>query len=145
MVLAGFLFACKWHINWSLLLSAVFGTALVIGSACAFNNYLDRGIDSKMERTKKRALAAGKIPAKIALAYASLLGLAGFTLLLAGTNFTAAAVAWAGYVVYILVYTPLKRRTVYSTIVGSVAGSMPPVIGYVAVSGHLDASAAILF
>jgi heme o synthase len=123
----------------------LFGLALVIASACVFNNYLDKDIDKKMARTKNRALAKGSIGSTQALAFASVLGFAGFSILLVGTNFLTAAVAWAGYIIYIFAYGFLKRTSVFSTLVGSIAGAVPPVVGYTAFSDHLDGGALILF
>jgi protoheme IX farnesyltransferase len=121
------------------------GLSLVVASAGVFNNYLDRDIDRKMDRTKNRALAAGKIPTQIALVYATILGWLGFSILLLGTNFLAASVAWTGFVVYLLLYSPLKRRLVHATIIGSISGATPPVVGYTAASNNLDSGALGLF
>ena len=144
MAAAGFLLASKWHADIWLFVSTLVGISLVIASACAFNNYLDRDIDSKMVRTKNRALAAGRIGSLQALAFAGVLGLVGFSLLLVGANFLAALVAWIGYVVYIVIYSPLKPRTVYSTVIGSIAGAAPPAVGYCAVTESFDATALFL-
>src|SRR3990167_11518603 len=83
---AGFFLASKGNINFGLLLATLAGVSLVIGSACVFNNYLDRDIDKKMARTKIRALAAGIIPIRNAIIFATFLGLAGFLLLTKYTN-----------------------------------------------------------
>lgn len=145
MATAGFLLASKWHASIWLFLSLIFGLGLVIASACAFNNYLDREIDKNMVRTKDRALASGEVSTSAALSMATVAGVVGFSILLAGTNFLATAVAWVGFVVYILIYSPLKSRTVYSTVVGSIAGAVPPVVGYTAFNDQLDLAAVILF
>jgi protoheme IX farnesyltransferase len=144
MAAAGFLLASKWHGSLGVFLSLLGGIALVIASACIFNNYLDRDIDAKMARTRRRALVSGTISPTRALTMASVLGVLGFSLLLVGTNFLATAVAWGGYVVYILLYSPLKRRTVYSTVIGSISGAVPPVVGYCAVNGSFDLAALLL-
>ncbi len=142
---AGFLLAAKGQINPGLLLAAVAGVSLVIASACVFNNYLDRNLDNKMGRTKKRALASGTIPTSHALFFAGLIGLSGMALLLLTTGFLTGLVALAGFVVYVLLYTPLKTRSVHATLVGSIAGAVPIVTGYSAVTGRLDAGALLLF
>src|SRR5256885_2016537 len=85
-VIAGFLLASVGDVNWGLFLATLVGISLVIASACVFNNYIDRDLDKKMARTKKRALASGSIAAVNALSYASLLGLVGFGLLFIFTN-----------------------------------------------------------
>src|ERR1700677_2937261 len=79
--LAAFLFASRWHFSLSLLSGTLFGIALVVGSACVFNNYLDRAIDLKMSRTKERALVTGAIGTLGALLYGSVLGFLGSALL----------------------------------------------------------------
>jgi protoheme IX farnesyltransferase len=137
--------ASKWHIDFGLFLGVVFGTALVIASACVFNNYIDRGIDRKMNRTKKRALASGQISQQAALLYACLLGIAGFRLLLVYTNNLVALIGLLAFVDYIVLYGFSKRHSVHGTLVGSVAGAAPPVAGYCAVTGRFDLGAFIIF
>ena len=142
---AGFLLASKGHINFGLLLASLGGLLLIIASACVFNNYVDRDIDRLMARTKHRALAAGEIAGKTALIYAGLLGLAGAALLALYTNLLTLAIALLGFFFYVVIYGFFKRRSVYGTIVGSVSGATPPVVGYCAVTNHFDSAAAILF
>jgi len=126
-------------------LAMLVGLALVIGSACVFNNYLDREIDAKMERTRKRALVSGQIPVLKALVYGSLLGLVGLGVLIAWTNVFTAAVALTGWGFYVVVYGYFKRVSVHGTLVGSISGATPPVVGYAAVSGNLGGYALVLF
>lgn len=145
--IAGFLFASALvgHFNFWLLLASIGAIALIIASACVFNNYLDRNIDAKMARTKKRALVTGRVTKAAALLYASLLGVGGFTLLAFYTNLLTVFLGGLAIVMYVVVYGIAKRRSVYGTIVGSVSGSLPPVAAYTAVVGSLDTAACSLF
>lgn len=143
--IAGFLLAAKGHYNWWLLIATVVGTSLVIGSACAFNNYLDRNIDKKMARTKNRALVRGDISPRHALAFAAVLGLVGFVTLASLTNWAVVVVGIVGFIDYVVLYGLSKRRSVHGTLVGSISGATPVVAGYVAVIGHFDLGALLLF
>ena len=142
---AGFLLASNGHVNVALFGAMLLGLSLVIASACVFNNYLDRGIDAVMARTRKRALVTGKVSGRAALTYASALGLLGITVLVVYTNLLAAGIAAFGFVAYVVLYGWGKRHSIYGTEIGSVAGAVPPVVGYTAVTGYLDAGALILF
>jgi len=142
-VAAGFLLAGSF--DPLLFLATLAGIALIIASACVFNNYIDRGIDKKMERTKKRSLAIGAIQGKNALIYGTILGVLGLLTLLLFTNTLTALVAAFGFFVYVCLYSLWKVHTIYGTAIGSIAGATPPVVGYTAVSGHLDSGALILF
>lgn len=142
---AGFWLASRWNIDWLLLIVTLLGTTLVMASSCVSNNLLDRDLDSKMVRTQKRALPSGRIPVRHAVLYAVLLGTSG-TLLLWWVNATAALLGLFGMFIYIVVYTYwLKRRSTLSTFMGAFSGSVPPAIGYVAVSQTMDAGAWLLF
>jgi len=142
---AGFFLASQGSIDWWLYLAALGGLALVIASGCVFNNYIDRGIDAKMARTKARALVQGRISNQTALIYGSVLGVSGFVILGLFANWLTALVAAVGWFFYVVVYSIWKRRSVYSTVIGSISGAMPPVVGYTAVSEELDTAAVILF
>lgn len=142
---AGFAIGSYYGINWSLLLLTLAGLGCVIASACVFNNYLDRDIDAKMTRTKERALVKNKISAESALLFAFMLGFLGSILLLFFTTVPAFAAAMLGFVVYVSLYTPLKRKNSVALYVGAVAGATPPVVGYLSASGILDVTAVILF
>jgi len=143
--LAAFLFASKFQLTWPLFPATLFGIAFVIGSACVFNNYLDRDIDRLMARTKDRALVAGRISVASALTYGTVLGVLGFALLYFYVNAITAAVALFGWITYVVVYGWAKRRGTWGTLVGSIPGAVPIVVGYTAVVGHFDTAAAILF
>ena len=127
------------------LLAILVGTALVIGCGCVLNNCIDRDIDRRMVRTCHRALAIRAISVKIAVCYAIVLGIAGFALLWNASNLLAVALAFTGLVIYAGLYSCwLKRHSHWGTLVGSLSGAMPPVIGYCAVSGKFDLIATLL-
>ncbi|MEN4750423.1 heme o synthase [Pseudomonas sp. Ps21-P2] len=144
-VAGGFFLASKGHVDIGLFLAAVIGTSLVVASGCVFNNCIDRDIDVKMERTKSRVLVQGLVSVKLALIYATVLGVVGVGLLYTKANALAALFAVIGFVIYVGFYSLyLKRRSVHGTLVGSLSGAMPPVIGYVAVSNTFDLAALTL-
>ena len=143
---AGFLLAARGHIDVWLFLALVVGSTLVIASACVLNNFLDQDIDSKMARTKKRAIVAGKVKGRDAVVLSILLGLAGLAILIAWTNWLVVIVGIIGFVDYVVLYGMLsKRLSIHGTLVGSISGAAPILAGYVAVSGVIDAGAIIAF
>lgn len=142
---AGFLLASKGTIDFLLFLETLFGLSLIMASACVFNNYIDRQMDKKMERTKNRALVTGLISPRNALLFATLLEILGTATLYFFTNLLTVYVAAFGFFVYVILYSLWKRHTIYGTAIGSVAGAIPPVVGYCAVSNHFDMGATILF
>ena len=143
---AGFFFASRGGpINWWLFVATVLGLSLIIASACVLNNYMDRDIDARMERTKNRAMVRGAISDRNALIFAAVLGVMGVVLLAFYSSYTALAAALVAFVVYVALYTPLKPRTPMALFVGAVSGAMPPVVGYTAVTNMLDWYAFALF
>lgn len=142
---AGFLLASKGDINPGLFAAVLAGTALAIGSACTFNNYIDRDIDKKMARTKQRALASGEISGASALTFATVLGLLSFLILALFTNPITLAVGAIGVFSYVVLYSLTKRHSTLGTVVGSIPGATPPVAGYVAVTNNFDLGALLLF
>ncbi|MBL4629856.1 MAG: protoheme IX farnesyltransferase, partial [Paraglaciecola sp.] len=143
---AGFLLAAKGQIEWPLFVAMMVGVTLIIASGCAFNNYIDRDIDAKMQRTKTRVLVMGLLSTTRALVFVVLTGIAGFTLLFYFTHLLAFIAAVVGYVVYSFIYTIVyKRKSVYATAIGSISGASPVVIGYLAVTGQFDIGVIILF
>lgn len=141
---AGFLFASKWQIDWSSFISLTTGITLVIASANALNNYIDRDIDRLMARTKNRALVTGRISLRVSVIFSVLLALAGFGLL-SQTNLLTALIIAAAYCFYVVVYGYAKRNTVHSTLIGTIPGGASLVAGYTAVSGQLSVVAVFLF
>ena len=144
-VTGGFFLASKGNFDLALYAAIAIGVSLIVASGCVFNNYIDRDIDVKMERTKNRALVTGLIAPVNALIFAALLGLAGISLLYFCTNLLACLLVVIGFIVYVGFYSLyLKRHSVYGTLIGSISGAMPPVIGYCGVSGQFDLAAVIL-
>lgn len=141
----GFLLAAQGQVNWLLMLATLAGLSLVVASGCAINNWIDRDIDGKMQRTRKRVLVTGAMTGKAAMAHGIVLGLAGFAVLWFGTNPLVAGITLFGFVIYVGVYSLyMKRHSVYGTLVGSLSGAVPPVAGYCAVTGRFDSGALIL-
>lgn len=144
--LGGFFLASAGDIDFLLLFATIIGLSLVIASSCVLNNYIDRDIDERMERTKGRALVQGTIPLKNAIFFAIGLMMLGVSILYLYAHTLALLVGLIGVFFYVVVYSLwTKRQTVYGTLVGSISGAVPPVVGYVAVTGTLDAGAVILF
>jgi protoheme IX farnesyltransferase len=127
------------------LLIALLGTGLVASGAAVLNQVLERDTDAMMRRTRDRPLPAGRVSPGDASLFGGALSLLGLGLLYARSHPLAAAVAAATLVSYLAVYTPLKRRTPFSTLVGAVPGALPPVIGWAAARGSLEGGAAVLF
>ena len=145
-VVAGFLLAQHGHFDWLLLFPILIGIALVMASGCVFNNVIDRDIDVLMERTKNRALVRGSVSARNATMYGAMLGAVGSFVLFFYTNMLTVSIALFGLFAYVVLYTLwTKRTTVHGTLVGSISGAVPPVVGYVAVSNSLDIRVVIIF
>jgi protoheme IX farnesyltransferase len=144
-VITGMWLAAEGSLLGQPVLATLLGTALIIASGTCLNNYIDRDIDQKMLRTKGRALAEGRLNPKNVLQMGFILAILGTGLLLT-VNVLATLVALFGLFVYVVVYTMwLKRLHSLNTVVGSVSGAVPPVIGWVAVTNSIDVAAWILF
>jgi protoheme IX farnesyltransferase len=129
-----------------LMLATLIGGALSAGSAGAFNCYLDRDIDRLMKRTRNRPLVTGELSDRQALVFAWALGAASIAWLWVFTNALAAALSLAAIVLYVVLYTMiLKRRTAQNIVWGGVAGCMPVLIGWAAVTADLSWPPVILF
>ncbi len=141
---AGFLLAADGNISFKTLVALLAGTSFVIAAACICNNYLDRDIDKKMSRTKKRALASRIIPARNAFVLAGALLALGFWSL-SYVNRLVMLLGAAAFVSYVFIYTFSKRHTVHGTLLGTLPGAASLVAGYSALSGKLDGGSLILF
>ena len=111
----------------------------------ALNQWYEADSDARMRRTRERPIASGRMKRSNGFAFGSLLSVAGFVELWFGTNPLTAAFGLFTLATYILLYTPLKQRSAVCTTVGALPGAMPPLIGYAAAGGRLDARALALF
>ena len=127
------------------MLEAATGTALVAGGAAVLNQVAERETDALMRRTRMRALPDGRVACGDALLFGVLLSVAGIALLATRANEVAAMLAITTLVVYLTIYTPMKRRTSLATLVGAVPGALPPLIGWTASHGSISAGGAALF
>ena len=143
--MAGFALGVKDSWSWLLLAATVAGTALSAAGAAALNQWWEREFDARMKRTRERPLPAGRMAASDALLTGVGLSLSGVLCLALFANVLAAALAAATIASYIFVYTPLKRVTTLNTIVGAVPGALPPLIGWTAARGSINAEGVTLF
>ena len=121
------------------------GTGLVAGGASAFNQVLERDLDALMRRTRNRPLPDQRLQPIEGVLFGTAITLIGVLLIVASSNLLAAAVALATLLSYAAVYTPLKRRSSFGTVIGAIPGALPPIIGWAAVQGALPAQAWTLF
>ena len=142
---AGFILASRGAFDGKLFLAALVSITFVIGSACLFNNYIDRKCDKRMARTQKRGFAAGTVDTTKALILGVLLLAIGLAVSALFINALVTVISFSGFCVYVLVYSNWKYRSANGTLVGSIAGALPPVIGYCSVSNRLDIGALALF
>ena len=128
-----------------LLIHTLLGTLLVSSGASALNQFIERRFDARMRRTARRPLAAGKLEPTSALRFGLLLSIAGTIYLAVAVNVLASLLAAVTLVSYLVLYTPLKRKTPWCTVAGAFPGAMPPLIGWAAASGRLSTEAWVLY
>jgi protoheme IX farnesyltransferase len=143
--LIGFALASQGGYDFARMLHVVIGTALVAGGANAFNQVIERDLDRRMERTRRRPLPDGRVTVTEATRFAALISAAGLVELLLGVNLLTAFLGAVALALYVFVYTPLKRITVHNTLVGAVVGALPPLMGWTAARGTLDVGGWSLF
>ncbi|RIX53056.1 protoheme IX farnesyltransferase [Paenibacillus nanensis] len=144
--LGGFWVASKWDLDYMLMIWMLIGSTLTMASATVVNNYWDRELDQKMERTRNRTLPMGRMKPGAVLTYGLVLGVVGIAVLFLLVHPITGWLGLLGWFAYIVIYTMwLKRSSTWSTSIGGISGAMPPVIGYCAVTGEVDAGAWILF
>jgi protoheme IX farnesyltransferase len=141
----GFYIGSPFVLDLARLCHTLVGTGLAAAGALALNQYLERDLDARMERTRRRPLPEGRLEPVEALAFGTLTAAAGLLYLTVSVNPLAALVAAAVVICYLFLYTPLKRRTSLCSVVGAFPGALPPVIGVAAATGALGIEAWLLF
>lgn len=142
--MAGFYLGSETIALWAMLHMLV-GTALVGAGAGALNQYVERGHDALMRRTENRPLPAGRLSPREVLVFGCVIAFLGIVELVVFTNLLTGFLAVATLVTYLFLYTPLKRITPVSTIVGAVPGALPPVMGWTAARNEISLEAGLLF
>jgi protoheme IX farnesyltransferase len=141
----GFCMGSRAGIDWLLLIHTLIGTALVAASAAIFNQAVEVRVDALMERTRDRPLPAGRMRTSTAFLLGAVSGILGVIYLDLLVNLSCAGLAAATLGIYILIYTPMKRRTSFCVTIGAVSGAIPPVIGWTASNPEMSDGAWILF
>jgi protoheme IX farnesyltransferase len=132
-------------ISSSVLAVAVIGTGLVVAGANTLNMYIERSTDKLMARTKNRPLPSGRMAPPVALWFGIALSAVSVPLLTFGVNAATGLLAALALTSYVLLYTPLKRRTTLSLLIGAVPGAIPPLLGWTAVTGRIAWPGVLLF
>jgi heme o synthase len=143
--LAGYVIGGGDMSNAMMVVSTVLGTGLVAGGASGFNQVIERQPDSLMRRTRLRPVPDGRLQPGESLLFAAAMGMSGLVVLGAGVNLLSASVALVTLLIYVLIYTPLKRRSSFATVVGAIPGALPPVIGWAGARGALSEGGWVLF
>jgi len=143
--LVGFYLASPGHVKVALLVHTLLGTLLVASGTATLNQYLEREFDALMRRTARRPLPAGRLAPSQALRFGMALALGGGLYLAVAVNLLASLLALLTLASYLLLYTPLKRKTPWCTLVGAFPGAMPPLIGWAAARGSLSPAAWVLY
>jgi heme o synthase len=144
--LGGMFLAARGVPPFGILAATLIGGAAASGGASSLNHYFDRDIDERMRRTRHRPLPAHRVSTRVAVVWGVALNVIAFVVLAVFANLLAAALALAGTVFYILVYTLwLKRTTAQNIVIGGAAGAIPPLVGWAAITGSLDLAAWLLF
>ena len=143
--LAGYWVARPGIADWLMALHVLLGTGLVASGAAALNEWWERDLDRLMERTARRPLPSGELDPGWALALGLGLSLLGRGSLAVVVNELTAVLGLAAVVSYVLVYTPLKRRTVWNTLIGAIPGALPPLMGWTAARAQVETGGMALF
>lgn len=143
--LAGYYIALRGPMDVSLLLNTMLGTLLVASGTGTLNQYIERKSDAYMRRTARRPLPSARIKAVEALIFGILLAIGGGALLWLEVNPLASVLALLTLTTYLLIYTPLKKKTSLCTLIGAFPGAMPPLIGWAAARGSLNAESLVLY
>jgi len=143
--LLGFYFGSQDPIDLGLLFHTLFGASLVGGGVNALNQFFERDTDAKMKRTQARPLPSGRLQDEQAFNFGLVISVVGILHLAFFVNPLTSFVATLIFVTYLVFYTPLKKKTPLSTLVGALPGALPPVLGWIAARGSFDLEAWVLF
>jgi protoheme IX farnesyltransferase len=144
--LGGMFLAARGVPPFGILAATLIGGAAASGGAASLNHYFDRDIDERMRRTRHRPLPAHRVSTRLAVVWGIALNVVAFAVLAVFANLLAAALALAGTLFYIFIYTIwLKRTTAQNIVIGGAAGAIPPLVGWAAITGSLDLAAWLLF
>ena len=142
---AGGLWLAPSHAPLAVALWTLLGTVLIVAGANALNMYIEREIDGRMTRTQSRPLPSGRMAPRVALWFGVSVSVIAVPVLAIGVNATTALLALIANLSYVLAYTPLKQRSHWALLVGAVPGAMPPLLGWTAATGRIDAGGMVLF
>lgn len=131
-------------VTWELMVWSLVGTALIVSGANALNMYIERESDKLMVRTAQRPLPAGRMNPRVALGFGVALTLVSLPVLYK-VNAVTMMLGLMASILYVLAYTPMKRRSHYSLLVGAVPGALPPLMGWTSVTGRCSAGGLVLF
>ncbi|MFZ1483517.1 MAG: heme o synthase [Candidatus Saccharimonadales bacterium] len=145
IAVASFLYASQGSVDFSALLFFVIGTVAIIGASCVINNYMDTDLDANMARTANRPSVTNAISPYGAYLFAAVLLVVGMQSLLLFVNERTAALGLLGALLYVLVYTPLKRRSYLATAVGTIPGAIPVLAGFMAGQGYIGTEGWVVF
>jgi protoheme IX farnesyltransferase len=143
--LVGFYMGSQDTLHLLLLFHTILGTGLIAAGASAFNEYSERDLDARMLRTRTRPIPDGRLTPTEALTFSLIVSLGGIVYLAAFVNLLTAVIGAATLVAYVFLYTPLKTRTTWCTLIGAFPGATPPLMGWVAARGDLDTAGLSLF
>ncbi len=142
---AGYYLACPGPLRIGGLVNTLVGTLLVASGTATLNQWMERVWDGQMRRTASRPLPAGRLTGREAFVFGILLSVAGGIYLLVSVNGLSALLAISTLISYLLVYTPLKRKTPLCTLLGAFPGAMPTLIGWAGASANINRQAWFLF
>jgi protoheme IX farnesyltransferase len=126
-------------------LSTLLGTWLIVSGANALNMFVERDVDKLMPRTKNRPLPTGRMAPRVALWFGVITSAVAVPILAIGANPLTALLAVLANLLYVLAYTPMKQHSPYALHVGAIPGAIPPLLGWTAGTGRIDAAGAVLF
>jgi len=142
---AGFYLGSRGGVDVGLLVRTLVGVALVAAGTNAFNQVRERDVDARMRRTERRPLPSGRLTPRAAALFAGVISVAGVLYLALAVNLVTAGLAALTLASYVLLYTPLKRKTTLNTLIGAVPGALPIVGGWTAAGGTIGPAVAALF